>query len=123
MSALKTLDDMSKDELVMLVKAMSVGADTEDTAPRNVVTVEVDGLSVDVDLDRANTWKAAHLMTKLTSDIPDEEKLPFMVDFYEFVMGDSFSAVLDHFGGAEVARVDQVIGFVSRVLDATRAKK
>lgn len=115
----RDIDGMSRDELVALVR----GGGLADAPSARIEKVTVDGLTVEIDLDKAVSWKGARLMAKLSSDIPDGEKFPYMIEFYEFVMGDSLDAVLEHFGGPEKARVDDVCGFISRVLEESSAKK
>lgn len=96
----------------------------EETTTSTVRTVTVDGLTVSVDTRKLSSWKAARLIARVDNpDTKDFQRVAAMMDLYELVFADDFGKVLDHFGGEDVANVQQVMQFFNALMDALDQKK
>lgn len=90
---------------------------------QNTIEVEVDGFSVKVDRRRLRSWRAVKLVAFISdTDNAELQRTAALVELAEMVLGDSFQAVIDHYGGEDLASFEDVSKFVNEVFAAVDAK-
>lgn len=82
--------------------------------------VEIDGLQVEVNQERAADWHAFKLIRK-ASTASQMEQLDIMFEFVEYVTDQSEESILAHLGG-ETAQVADVVSLLSKIVSAATPK-
>lgn len=127
------LDTMSAEELRAFVKSGGLIYAQQDEEPAieqvqippktgEPVTLSC-GLTVTVDVTKLQTWRAAKLISRMSDErLSDAQKMPYVFEFYEYVMGDGFEQLIDYLGGEEVATYNDVQKLVAEAIEAAGAK-
>lgn len=84
--------------------------------------VEVDGISVMVDVTKLTSWKFAQLSAKAAdASLDDDEKFPAVMELIDLVLGESMDEVIEALGGDDAQLVD-VMDLFSKVMEVVRPK-
>jgi hypothetical protein len=129
------IDAMSRDELLQFVKSGGMihidpaeewpdGGAAEIAPAENIKRVEVEGVEVPVHMDRLQTWRAAKLVAAMQDPrMSDGERLPYLIEFFEYVLGDALADAVEAMGGDDAAQVADVLEFARAALEAAGEKK
>lgn len=118
---------MSREELVQFIKTGGMIQDVVDEPEEMPIgeLMQVDeDVPVRVDINRLATWKAATLAAKLQdSRLSDGEKMPYLVEFAEYVLGDGLDVIIEHLGGPEQATFHGVMAYITQIVEESGQKK
>ena len=118
---LYTLDEA---RAALATDAAPVADAADEAASTTLRTVDVDGVTVTVDLRRVSSWRAARLIAKADNPETGEfQRIAAMIELYEFIFADGLPAVLEYFGGEYVADMRAVMAFFQQLMDALNQKK
>ena len=89
----------------------------------NIKTVDIDGLTVNIDEDVCKSWNAYRLMLQFCKDggeiTPDA--LPSIIAFVELVSDVDEAAIVEHCGGNS-APFESVMGVMARIISEAAPK-
>ena len=82
--------------------------------------VEIDGLQVEVNQERAADWHAFNLVRK-AGNASQMEQLDIMFDFVSYVTDQDEGSIISHLGG-DTAQVADVVSMLSKIVSAATPK-
>lgn len=84
------------------------------------MNVEIDGLQVEVNQERASDWHAFNLIRK-AGTVGQMEQIDILFEFVEYVTDQTQDTIIAHLGG-DTAQVKDVVSMLSKLVEAATPK-
>ena len=76
--------------------------------------IDVDGMTVHIDVEKCKSWKAFTIMSSVTEELTFET-LRAMLDFIEYITDVDEAQIIEHCGG-EDASLESVVSVVAQIV-------
>ena len=87
-------------------------------ADATIKHISAEGLEVDVDMARMNSWRATKLLAKTAAAKDDQTKAAAFIAYLDFALGEQVMDAIENAAGGDLASSEDVLGLASKVLAA-----